>query len=199
MGQRIHAGADGDEFGHADGKFGIGNHHLGHHQRVEDYLFSMGGLVGDDAGAADFRAGAGRGRHGDDGENALGIGAGPPVADILEIPHWPCLAGHEGDDLADIEPRAAAKGDDAIMAALAEHLDAGLDIGRDRVGFDLGEDADGNAGILEERDRLSIVFCVTGRLTSPASVTSSGLAMPAVFRASGSSAMRPGPNLTAVG
>jgi hypothetical protein len=43
------------------------------------------------------------------------------------------------------------------------------------------------------------VFCVTGKFTSPASVTSSGRAIPAVFSASGSSAMRPAPNFTAVG
>ena len=34
------------------------------------------------------------------GHDALGIGAGPIVADILEIPHRPLLARHEGDGLA---------------------------------------------------------------------------------------------------
>jgi hypothetical protein len=51
------------------------------------------------------------------GRDALGVGAGPPVADILEIPHRARLAGHEGDDLARIERRAAAEGDDAVMPA----------------------------------------------------------------------------------
>ena len=40
-----------------------------------------------------------------------------PVADILEIPHRPALAGHEGDHLADIQRAAAAEGDDAVVAA----------------------------------------------------------------------------------
>ena len=57
-----------------------------------------------------------------------GIGARPPVADILEIPDRARLPGHEGDDLAGIEARAAAEGDDAVMAAGAEHGDAGFDI-----------------------------------------------------------------------
>ena len=69
---------------------------------MEDHLLGVGRLVGDDAGAAHFRAGTGRGRHRDDGEDALGVGAGPPVADILEIPHRPGLAGHEGDDLGHV-------------------------------------------------------------------------------------------------
>ena len=38
------------------------------------------------------------------GKMPFGVGARPPVADILEIPHRPGLAGHEGDDLAGIEP-----------------------------------------------------------------------------------------------
>jgi hypothetical protein len=83
--------------------------HLGHHQRMEDHLLGVRRLVGDDAGAADFRAGARRGRHRDDREDALGVGAGPPVADILEIPHRPGLAGHEGDDLAVSSPEPPPK------------------------------------------------------------------------------------------
>ncbi len=74
-------------------------------------------LLGDHAGAADLRAGARRGRYGDDRRDLLGVGARPPVADILEIPERPGLPGHEGDDLAGIEARAAAEGDDPVMAA----------------------------------------------------------------------------------
>ena len=57
------------------------------------------------------------------------VGARPPVADILEVPHRPGLAGHEGDDLAGIERRAAAEGDDAVMAAGLQGLEAGIDVG----------------------------------------------------------------------
>ena len=67
------------------------------------------------------------------GAMPVGVGARPPVADILEIPHRPRLAGHEGDDLAGIERRAAAEGDDAVMAARAKAASAGLDVGLDRV------------------------------------------------------------------
>ena len=104
---------------------GIGDDDRRQHLRVEDDLLGVRRLVGDDAGAADFRAGAGRGRHGDDRRDGVGIGARPPVADILEVPDRPRLPGHEGDQLADIERRAAAKGDDAVMLARLEDGDAG--------------------------------------------------------------------------
>ena len=79
------------------------------------------GLVGDHAGAADLGARAGGGRHRDDRQDAGRVGARPPVADVLEIPHRPRLAGHEGDDLAGIEPAAAAESDHPVMAAGAQH------------------------------------------------------------------------------
>ena len=53
-------------------------------------------------GAADLRAGAGGGRHGDDRRDAVGVGARPPVLAVLEVEDRPRLAGHEGDELADI-------------------------------------------------------------------------------------------------
>ena len=115
MGERVHAGAGGDEGRHADGELRIADHHARHHLRMEDHLLGVRRLVGDDAGAADLGAGAGRGRHGDDRRDPVGVGARPPVADILEIPERPRLPGHEGDDLAGIERRAAAEGDDAVM------------------------------------------------------------------------------------
>ena len=181
---------------HADGQLGIGDHHLRHHQRVEDHLLGVGRLVGDHAGAADLGAGAGGGRHGDDRGDALGIGAGPPVADVLEIPHRPRLAGHEGDDLAGIEPRAAAEGDDAVMAAARaaprcrrRHWPRSGSASRRRT----------RAASTPASLRMPSAFCVTGRFASPASVTSSGFVMPAALSASGSSAMRPAPKRTAVG
>ena len=59
---------------------------------VEDHLLGLGREVGDHPGAADLGAGAGGGRHRDDRRDAGGIGAGPPVADVLEVPHRPGLA-----------------------------------------------------------------------------------------------------------
>ncbi len=92
--------------------------------------------LGDDAGAADFRAGAGGGRHGDDrrdrrrrrrASTSRRYPRSPTAAGV-----WP---GHEGDQLAGVERRAAAEGDDAVMAAGAEGGDAGLDIRLHRVGL----------------------------------------------------------------
>ena len=57
-----------------------------HHLRMKDDLLLMRLLVEDHAGAADFRARAGGGRHGDDRRDAGRVGARPPVADVLEVP-----------------------------------------------------------------------------------------------------------------
>ena len=51
------------------------------------------------------------------GRNLRGIGARPPVADIFQIEDRNRLAVHQRDELADIEARAAAEGDDAVMLA----------------------------------------------------------------------------------
>ena len=51
------------------------------------------------------------------GRDARGVGASPPVADVLEVPHRPRLTDHERDDLADVERGTAAEGDDAVMSA----------------------------------------------------------------------------------
>ena len=61
----------------------------------------------------------GSGGHRDDRRDAVGIRARPPVADVLEVPDRPGLPGHERDQLADIERRAAAERDDAVMAVPA--------------------------------------------------------------------------------
>ena len=150
---------------------------------------------GDDAGAADFRAGAGRGRHGDDRRDPVRVGARPPVADILEIPHRPGLPGHEGDDLAGVEPRAAAEGDDAVMAAGAEHREAGFDIGSTGFGCTSEKSATGSPASFSRPSACVVI----GSLARPASVTSSGRAMPAARQASASSVMRPAPKRMAVG
>ena len=133
MRQRIHAGAGGDEGRHADRQLRVGDHHLRHHLRMKDDLLGVRRLVGDHAGAADLRAGAGRRRHRDDRRDAPGVGARPPVADVLEIPDRALLPGHEGDELAGIEPAAAAEGDDAVMAAGLEDVHARSEVRLDRV------------------------------------------------------------------
>ena len=117
MGERVHAGAGGDEGRHADGELGIADHYPRHHLGMEDHLLGVRRFLRDDAGAADFRARARRGRHGDDRRDLVGVGARPPIADILEVPQRPALPGHEGDDLAGVEARAAAEGDNPVMTA----------------------------------------------------------------------------------
>ena len=153
MRQRIHAGAGGDEGRHADRELGIGDDDRRQQLRMEDDLLGVRCLVGDDAGAADFGAGAGGRRHRDDRRDRVGIGARPPVADVLEIPHRPRLSGLEGDQLAEIERRAAAEGDDAVMLALLEGGDAGGEVGLDRVGLDVGKHRMRHLGVVEDLQR----------------------------------------------
>src|SRR5204863_268336 len=80
-------------------------------------------------------------RYRNDRCNGGGIGAGPPIADILEIPERPGLAGHEGHGLGGVQAGAATPGDDAVMLACAIDLHAVFDIPADRGGLDVGEQA----------------------------------------------------------
>ena len=146
---------------------------------MEDDLLRVRRLVGDDAGAADLRAGAGRRRHGDDRRDPFGIGARPPVADILEIPHRPRLPGHEGDDLAGIERRAAAESDDAVMLAGLEDIHAALST---FASTGLGAHRKRCRGVSPPLRMMSSACAMIIELGEAGSVTSSGLLMPAACR-----------------
>ena len=191
----IHAGAGGELGRQADRQLGIGNDDRRHHLGMEDHLLGVRLLVGDHRGAAGLRAGAGGRRHGDRGIDPGRIGARPPVADILEVPHRPRLAGHEGDRLGGVDARAAAPGDHAVMLAGAQHCDAGFDVARDRIGLHVAEQRD-----LEPALRsATMASAIIGSLARPGSVTSSGRLRPTALQASGSSRMRPAPKRIAVG
>ena len=139
MHEGIEARGRGDLRRQSDRELRIRDHDARHHLRMEDDLLLMRLLVEDDAGAADFAARAGGGRHRDDRRDALGIRARPPVADVLEVPQRPRLPRHERDDLAGIEPGAATEGDDAIVRAGVIGLEAGLDVRRHRIAAHIGE------------------------------------------------------------
>ena len=153
MGERIHARARGDCGRHAGGQLRIADDDARHHLGVKDHLLRLRRFLRDHAGAADFRAGPGRGRHGDDRRDLVGIGARPPIADILEIPERPGLSGRKGDDLARVEARAAAEGDDAVMLSGAEGGDAGFDIRLDRVRLNVGEQRDRKSRLFQKAER----------------------------------------------
>ena len=137
MRKGIKAGAGGDEIRHADRQFGIGDDDAWQHFRVEDNLLHMRLRIGDNAGPPNLGPGTGGCRHGDDRGDGVSIGAGPPVADILEIPDRPCLTGHKGNHLAKIKSRATAKGDHTIMPASLVGFDTGREIHLVRVRVDL--------------------------------------------------------------
>ncbi|MNL89666.1 hypothetical protein D3C87_2201320 [compost metagenome] len=54
MGKGVHAGAGGDDSGHADRQFRIADGDGRQELRVEDHLLDVAGGVGDDAGAANL-------------------------------------------------------------------------------------------------------------------------------------------------
>jgi hypothetical protein len=135
----IQAGRRRDAGRQAHGELGIADDDAGHHRRMEDDLLLVRRLVDDHAGAAHFRARARRRRHRDHRRDAARICARPPVADVLEIPERARLPGHEGDDLAGIERRAAAEGDDAVVPALPVCGESRFDVGRDRIAAHAGE------------------------------------------------------------
>ena len=93
----------------------------------------MGFRVGQNRRAPHFGPGACRGGHGDDRRDGVGIGAGPPIAHILVIPHRPRLSRHEGDHLAQIKAGTTAKGDHTVMPALAVDLQPRLEVQLGRV------------------------------------------------------------------
>ena len=73
------------------------------------------------------------------GAMPAGIGAGPPIADVLEVPERAGLARHEGHDLARVERRSAAEGDDAVVAARAVGAQPRFDVAQGRVASDAAE------------------------------------------------------------
>ena len=125
----------------------------GRQLRMEDHLLRVGFLIGDDTGAADFRARSGRCRHGDDRRDRVAVGACPPVTDILEIPHRPRLSRLEGDQLAKIECRPTAESDDAVMLALFEYRNTSRQVRLDGIGLYFREHAVWHFGIVEDFQR----------------------------------------------
>ena len=117
MDEGIDAGGRGHRARQSDGQLGVRNDDARHHLRMEDDLLLVRFLVEDDAGPADLRARARGGRHGDHGRDAGGIGARPPIADVLEIPQRASLSRHERHGLAGVERRSAAERDDAVVTA----------------------------------------------------------------------------------
>ncbi|MNY41819.1 hypothetical protein D3C86_1766590 [compost metagenome] len=107
----------------------------------------MRAVVDDHRRTADFRACAGGGRHRNDRGDAAFIGAGPVVADVLEIPDWPRLAAHECNQLAHIQATAAAEGDHAIVMARAPGSEPASQIGFDRVGLEVAKQRSAQPGV----------------------------------------------------
>ena len=99
----IHTGPCGNGTRHPDRQFGVADDHGWQDFGVEDDFLFVADGIGDDRRATDFGPGSGRRRYGDNGGDAVGVRAGPPVVDILEIPDRSGLACHEGHELAKVE------------------------------------------------------------------------------------------------
>ena len=153
MGKGIQPRTRRDEFRHPDRQFRVTDHGGGQDLGMKDDLLHMGLGIGDHASAPHFRAGPGGGRHRDDRRDGIGIGAGPPVADILEIPDRSGLPGHEGHHLAQVQPRAAAKGDHPVMAPRVIGRHPGGKVLLVRVRIDIGKDRGPQPGSAHDAKR----------------------------------------------
>ena len=119
----------------ADGQAGIQDDRFRHQCGVEDDHLAALFFVGDEAGAPHFRAGASGGRHRDHWCDTRCIGPAPIVANILEVADRPGLTLHQGNDLAAIEGRTAAKCDHAVMLPVAEGRNTRSHVGCRWVGL----------------------------------------------------------------
>jgi hypothetical protein len=195
VGKRVHARRRGELGRQADGEPGVEEGELRHHLRVKDDLLLVRLGMGDDAGPADLGAGPGGGRHRDDGRDGVGVGPRPPVADVLEVEDRPGLAVHEGDELADVERRAAAEGDHAVVVAVLEGRHPVGDILLDRIGRTSANSPTPSAPPLEVgKDGLD-----HRHGGKPGVGDQHGRSMPASRHSCASSAMRPAPKRMAVG
>ena len=151
--QCIHAGRGGQVGGQADRQLRIEDDDTRHQLGVKNKLLAACVFIGDDRHAADLGAGAGGRRYGDHWRDGIGVGAQIPVLAVLEIPDRAALPDHQGGRLGDIYGAAAAKGNNAVMAAGAVDGNGIGHIGADRVGGDLGEGCcrQARSGILRQR------------------------------------------------
>ena len=133
MGQRVHAGADGDLGRHAGGEFGISDDGVRQDLRMEDDFFDLLRRVGQYAGAADLGAGASRRGNGNNRRDHRAICTHPPVPDVLEIPDRAGLSSLERHQLAEIKTRATAERHHTIMIAGFERFDPRLKVQIRRV------------------------------------------------------------------
>jgi hypothetical protein len=135
----VDAGGGRDGTRQSDGQFGIQNDDARHHLWVKNDFLLMRFLVEDDAGPADLGAGARGRRDCHDGSDAGGVSAGPPVADILEVPQRAGLSRHEGHDFAGVERRSAAESHDSVVTSGAVGAKACLDMAGGGVAADRAE------------------------------------------------------------
>ena len=82
--------------------------------------------------------------------NAIRIGTGPPIADILKIPKRTGLTGHKGQYFGQIKPRTAPKSDNTIKATFTIDTQSLGNIAIIRVGIDIGENRTVKTSLFEQ-------------------------------------------------
>ncbi|MEZ5208765.1 MAG: hypothetical protein R2690_17740 [Acidimicrobiales bacterium] len=145
--QGVEAGGGGDVRRQADGERRVGEDDLGQQVRREDDALDVG-VVGDDGRATDLAAGAGGRRDGDEVRDAVldGASAGDLVLVVEQVA---VVGGHHADGLGDVEGGAAADPDDGVGTVGPVRLDAGRDLGDDRVADDAAERGGRQPGAVE--------------------------------------------------
>src|ERR1700738_4379564 len=122
---------------------------------MKDDLLFVSVLTRDDAGPANLRTCSGGGRHCNDRSDAVGICTCPPAPDVFETPNRPGLRYHEGHTLPDVERRAAANGNDGVMAASAKGSNSCVKVCLRWIALHVREDFHLNSCIAEALDDAS--------------------------------------------
>ncbi len=196
MGERVHAGRRRDERRHADGQFGIAIATFGIISGMEDHLLGVGLFAGDDARRGRPRS---RCRPSSAPRRSGRCRRDRRASTSRRYPRSPTAAASapamKAMHLADVERRAAAEGDDAVMAARLKAATPASTF--DSVGFGLTSEKI-PIGIPASRTRRAMpaIRSVVGKARIGDQQRPGRCPRPA---ASGSSVMRPAPVMTRVG
>ena len=154
VGEGIHPHCGGDRRRQSDSKLRVGDDRYRQHLRVEDDLLGMVSHIGDHRRAPDFGPGAGGGRHRDHRSDSPGVGPGPPVLPVFEVPQRAGLTRHQRHRLRRVEGAAAAESDHSVMSTVAPGPDAFGHVRLHRVRPHVGEDLAGEVGVAARLRRV---------------------------------------------
>ncbi len=121
---------------------------------MEDHRFDLLFAIGHDTSAPNFRPSPRRRWHRNDWIDRSSICPCPIIANIFKIPDWARLTRLKGDQLANVQTRPPAKGNNAIVIPRPKRLDSGFQIGICRVWIDLREQGTTQTSLIQAIQRI---------------------------------------------